>query len=373
MIKRAALIGLGTMGPGIAARLARGGIDVAAYDSSPAAIERSRAMLDTVNGVLDRLEIAAPASGAGNISFADSLADAVAGAELVIENVPENIEIKAELYRAIDPLIAASVHRRVRYLRHSDHQAAGFHFASRPHGGHALVEPAAHHPDDRGHAGEQTDAAAVAAITRSDPRHRPAAGGGEEGRARLRREPRALCAAARGVDLVERGVIDPEDLDTCVSWGIGYKIAVVGPMALLDMAGLDIYQSVSSFLNAELCNRADVAPLVARQDRGQETWASRPAEACSAMRPEPFRHCRRSARGSWWRCAAFSKGAADECGLPLFAHEAICRWPRRPMLAGHQRLRANAAVQADRGARFIGAPGDAAPQALRPACSPACR
>jgi len=28
--------------------------------------------------------------------------------------------------------------------------------------------------------------------------------------------------------------------DTCVSWGIGYKLAVVGPMALLDMAGLDI-------------------------------------------------------------------------------------------------------------------------------------
>ena len=37
---------------------------------------------------------------------------------------------------------------------------------------------------------------------------------------------------------------------------------VVGPMALLDMAGLDIYRSVSSFLNADLCNRADVATLV---------------------------------------------------------------------------------------------------------------
>ncbi len=34
------------------------------------------------------------------------------------------------------------------------------------------------------------------------------------------------------VDLVEQGVIEPEALDTCVSWGIGYKLAVVGPMAL---------------------------------------------------------------------------------------------------------------------------------------------
>ena len=47
-------------------------------------------------------------------------------------------------------------------------------------------------------------------------------------------------------DLVEAGVIDPRDLDTCVSWGIGYKLAVIGPMALVDMAGMDIYESVAS-------------------------------------------------------------------------------------------------------------------------------
>ncbi len=67
------------------------------------------------------------------------------------------------------------------------------------------------------------------------------------------------------VDLVERGVIEPEDIDTCVSWGIGYKLAVVGPMALLDMAGLDIYNSVSTFLNEELCDRKDVAPMIGRK------------------------------------------------------------------------------------------------------------
>ena len=109
MITRAALIGLGTMGPGIAGRLARGGIAVMAYDQSVAAVERSRAMLATVNGVLDSLEIAPPGKQAGQVRFASSLAEAVADAELVIENVPENIDIKAEVYRAIDPLIGPSV------------------------------------------------------------------------------------------------------------------------------------------------------------------------------------------------------------------------------------------------------------------------
>jgi 3-hydroxybutyryl-CoA dehydrogenase/5-formyl-3-hydroxy-2-methylpyridine 4-carboxylate dehydrogenase len=47
-----------------------------------------------------------------------------------------------------------------------------------------------------------------------------------------------------------------------VSWGIGYKLSVIGPMALLDMAGLDIYNAVGSYLNADLNNRADVAPYV---------------------------------------------------------------------------------------------------------------
>ena len=45
-------------------------------------------------------------------------------------------------------------------------------------------------------------------------------------------------------------------------WGIGYKLAVVGPMALLDMAGMDIYQAVGSYLNKDLCNRTDVSSTV---------------------------------------------------------------------------------------------------------------
>jgi len=76
-------------------------------------------------------------------------------------------------------------------------------------------------------------------------------------------ENRILYALLREcVDLVEKGVIDAEGLDTCVSWGIGYKLSVVGPMALLDMAGLDIYQAVGSYLNKELSTRGDVSGYV---------------------------------------------------------------------------------------------------------------
>src|SRR5688500_2222636 len=107
MALTAALIGLGTMGPGIAARLARGGIAVRAHDKSAEATARARAQIPIAEGVLDRLGIAAPQSGAGATSFHDDLAGAVDGADLVIENVPEKLEIKAELYRALDSLVPA--------------------------------------------------------------------------------------------------------------------------------------------------------------------------------------------------------------------------------------------------------------------------
>jgi 3-hydroxybutyryl-CoA dehydrogenase/5-formyl-3-hydroxy-2-methylpyridine 4-carboxylate dehydrogenase len=260
MIKRAALLGLGTMGPGIAARLSRGGIEVAAYDVDASAITRAQGMMATVDSVLDRLGITARPGGA--VHFASSLADAVKDAELIIENVPENIDIKAALYRAIDPLIGPEVIVATdtsgipitKLQAHISHprRFVGMHWSNPPH----II------PMIEVIGGEATDPQIVTTIKEL-----------------IRElgllpvvvkkdvpgfvENRVLYALLREcVDLVERGVIDPEDLDTCVSWGIGYKLAVVGPMALLDMAGLDIYRSVSSFLNADLCNRSDVAGLV---------------------------------------------------------------------------------------------------------------
>ena len=262
MIQRIAIIGLGTMGPGMAARLARGGLHVVAYDVAPAAIERAGAMLGVAETVLDSLGIAPPAAGAGTVRFTDDIADAVSGADLVIENVPENISIKADVYRAIDGLIAAGtivasdtsgipITKLQAHISHPE-RMVGMHWSNPPH----II------PMIEVIAGEKTAPTTVATIRdliRSIGLLPVVVKKDVPGFV----ENRVLYALLReAVDLVERGVIEPEDLDTCVSWGIGYKIAVVGPMALLDMAGLDIYKSVSSFLNADLSNRDDVAPMV---------------------------------------------------------------------------------------------------------------
>lgn len=259
---KVAIIGLGTMGPGMAARLARGGIDVRAYDTSGEAVERARKLVPVAEGVLDRLGIAAPAGAAGIVRFESDLGAAVDGADLVIENVPEKLEIKADVFRAIDALVPADTIvasdtsglpiTRLQAFISRPERVVGMHWSNPPH----II------PMIEVIAGEKTAQATVDFIVNT-----------------IRGlnllpvivkkdvpgfvENRVLYALLREcVALVEDGVIGPEDLDTCVSWGIGYKLGIVGPMALLDMAGLDIYESVSSFLNADLSTRKDVAPFV---------------------------------------------------------------------------------------------------------------
>lgn len=285
MIRRVALIGLGTMGPGIAARLSRGGLDVAAYDVSQAAVERARGMLDTAGAALDRLGIEAPTTGVGTVRFVSSIAEAVDGADLVIENVPENIDIKAEIYRTIDPLVQPSVivasdtsgipiTKLQAHISHPE-RFVGMHWSNPPH----II------PMIEVIGGEKTAPETVATIRdliRSLGLLPVVVKKDVPGFV----ENRVLYALLReAVDLVERGVIEPEDLDTCVSWGIGYKIAVVGPMALLDMAGLDIYKSVSSFLNADLADRKDIAPLVLDK-AGEGKFGMKSGEGMFAYTPE---------------------------------------------------------------------------------------
>ena len=54
-ISRAAVIGTGTMGPGMGAVLERAGIEVALYDVSEEALERAKKGVEVARGVLERL------------------------------------------------------------------------------------------------------------------------------------------------------------------------------------------------------------------------------------------------------------------------------------------------------------------------------
>ena len=103
-MNRAAVIGAGTMGNGIAHVFAQHGWSVALIDTAPAALEKATA---TIRANLDRqvkkgtLPAGAPAETLGRIATATAL-DAAEGASLVVEAASENPAIKFAVFEQLD-------------------------------------------------------------------------------------------------------------------------------------------------------------------------------------------------------------------------------------------------------------------------------
>ncbi len=258
-LKRAAVIGTGTMGPGMGAVLARAGLETALYDVSAEQLERAKEGAQLARGVLDRLET--PVVDGGSLRFESDLAEALAGAGIVIEAVPERLELKHEVFRAFEQHVAADAIlasntsgipiTKIAEACSSAERVVGMHWSNPPH----LIPMIEVVP------GERTSQAVVDAtceLVRAVGYH-PVVEREVPGFV----ENRILYAIMREcLDLVDRGIIDPEGLDLNVKWGIGYKLAVIGPMELLDMAGLDIYNAVGSYLNGDLSTSGEVSSTI---------------------------------------------------------------------------------------------------------------
>jgi 3-hydroxybutyryl-CoA dehydrogenase/5-formyl-3-hydroxy-2-methylpyridine 4-carboxylate dehydrogenase len=255
-----AVMGTGTMGPGMGAVLARAGMQVRMFDTSPEALERAKAGYDLAWGVLDRLET--PAVAGGSASYVDSVEGALDGAEFVIEAVPEKVDLKQQVYAEYekhvgrDVILASNTSgipatKIAENLEHPE-RVVVMHWSNPPH----LIPMIEVVP------GEKTSKAAVDGTMAviEDIGYYPCL---------LKKEVpgfvenRVLYAIMREcLALVDEGVIDREELDLNVKWGIGYKLAVIPPMQLLDMAGMDIYTMVASYLNPDLSNATEVSPTI---------------------------------------------------------------------------------------------------------------
>lgn len=102
---KAAIIGGGVIGAGWAARLIENGIDIAIFDPAPDAQAKMLAVLDNAARAFAKLTMA-PRPAKGAIRWADSVADAVADAGLIVESVPERLEVKQAVYAQIEAAAA---------------------------------------------------------------------------------------------------------------------------------------------------------------------------------------------------------------------------------------------------------------------------
>ena len=134
------VVGLGTMGAGIVEVFARHGIDVVAVEITDGALERGRARL---TGSTDRAvrkgKLAAEDRDAllGRITFEVGL-EALHAVDLVIEAVPEHLDLKQRIFRALDRICKAEAIlasntsslsvTEISVATHRPNQVIGIHF-----------------------------------------------------------------------------------------------------------------------------------------------------------------------------------------------------------------------------------------------------
>ncbi|MBL6760010.1 MAG: hypothetical protein ISQ15_04990 [Ilumatobacteraceae bacterium] len=97
---RAAIVGCGVIGAGWASRLHLRGVDITVSDPSPSAPEIFEEVTENAVAAWDALDV--ETAHRGSVTFTASLAEACEQAELVVESVPERLDIKHSTLAAID-------------------------------------------------------------------------------------------------------------------------------------------------------------------------------------------------------------------------------------------------------------------------------
>ena len=106
-LRCAAVIGAGTMGRGIVISLANAGLQVLWLDNNPQMVEQGLAMAEETwahNVAKGRIDAAEAAARRARIEAVDGYA-ALADADLVIEAVYENLELKQSIFRELDAVL----------------------------------------------------------------------------------------------------------------------------------------------------------------------------------------------------------------------------------------------------------------------------
>lgn len=107
-IKKIAVLGAGTMGPGIVQAYASGGYEVAMYTRSEATMEKAQIMLATnLATFVEEGEYTQEQADAikARISYTRSVEEAVKGAQFVQETVAEKPDIKTDIFKQLDELL----------------------------------------------------------------------------------------------------------------------------------------------------------------------------------------------------------------------------------------------------------------------------
>jgi 3-hydroxybutyryl-CoA dehydrogenase len=260
---RAAVIGGGLMGHGIAQVLALGGLDVVVHDPVPEALA---AVPARIAANLDALSITADI----RVELEPDLETAAADADWVFEAAPENLELKQELFERLDAAAPADavLATNTSVMRVGD-VAARARRRGRIVGTHWWNPPFLVPLVEVVQARETEPATIERTISLlhalgKTPVHVRRDVAGFVGN----RLQHALWREA--FDLVDSGVCDAETVDTVIKAGFGRRLPVLGPMETADLVGLDLTLAIHEYVLPELDPPSQPSPgLREHVERGE--------------------------------------------------------------------------------------------------------
>ncbi|WP_339104929.1 3-hydroxyacyl-CoA dehydrogenase family protein [Haloterrigena salinisoli] len=249
-----AVLGAGSMGHGIAQVSAMAGHDVVLRDIEEDFVEDGlEGIRENLQGGVDRDKITDDEmeETLERIEGTTDLEAAVEDADLVVEAVPEDMDLKKDVFADVedaaseDTVIASntsslSVTEMASALERPE-RAVGLHFFNPPHIMDLVEIVIAEQTDER------TEAFAVdyvQGIEKADVVVRDTAGFATS---RL-----GVALGLEAIRMVEQGVAEPADIDEGMELGYGHPI---GPIELTDHVGLDVRLHIAEHLREELGER----------------------------------------------------------------------------------------------------------------------
>ena len=255
------IVGAGLMGHGIAVALAQGGHHTRLHDQDPASLAD---LHDRVDQALRLGGTPEPARLAARdlISAVPDLDAALHQVDVVVEAVPERIEVKHEVMACVEAAVPSytpiwsntsvlPITGIGAAMRHPE-RLVGVHWWNPPHL-IPLVEIAPGARTDGRLVHEAEDL--IRALGKTTVRlHRDVPGFiGNRLQFALVRE---------ALHLIEEGVCDAETIDTVVRASFGLRLAAVGPMENADYIGLDLTRSILANLAPHLSTATDSFPAL---------------------------------------------------------------------------------------------------------------
>ena len=250
-IRNVVVVGSGTMGPGIAMTFARAGLSVSLVDIRKEILEKGREKIRSYLDLFAELGVIQQQDKEpilSRIRTSTDLENACKQADYFMEAVPEILEVKQEVFRIADRwcpqgtiLTSNASNMKVEPIASvtgRPERVVVTHWVNPPHI-IQLVEIA------RGPStAEETIQTVRGFLTRV-------------GKAPIvckdtlsyLNNAMQVAITKVALELWERGIASPEDIDRAVNTGFGFRLPIVGPLAFLDMAGLDNVRDGWAYLN----------------------------------------------------------------------------------------------------------------------------